>query len=268
MNQPTKRPPGRPKKNPGKSPNLIIGNSKKYIAPENKGLEYELVSPNGAVFMMRKASYSFYDEKTNSVRECRYCERERSIFTEEQSEKSLLSPLVFRHGRLFVPREKPNLHLFLKNHPSNEANGGSLFRAINTEKIASKNLNNEFLLNDAISLLRTKPLDELLSVALSFSIEVDRPVDEIKYDLMQKAKSSPETFIGSFDNPVVAMKARVRKAESYQIVKILPDSIKWFDTNKLIISVPAGQDPVDVFVRYCMTEAAAPLVAEMDRQLG
>ena len=139
---------------------------------------------------------------------------------------------------------------------------------VNTEKIASNSLSDEFLLNDAISLLREKPLDELLSVALAFSIDVDRPVDEIKYDLLQKAKTSPKVFIESFDNPVVAMKSKIKQAVSYQIIKTDSDAIKWFDTNKYIISVPVGQDPVDVFVRYCMTEAAAPVVGEIERQLG
>ena len=105
-------------------------------------------------------------------------------------------------------------------------------------------------------------------MSLAFSIDVDRPVDEIKYDLLQKAKTSPKVFIESFDNPMVAMKSKVKQAISYQILNADTDAIKWFDTNKFIISVPVGQDPVDVFVRYCMTEAAAPLVAEMDRQLG
>ncbi len=117
-------------------------------------------------------------------------------------------------------------------------------------------------------MLRTKELDELLSVALAYGMDIDRPIAEVKHDLLVKAKKSPKEFIESFDNPVVAMKSKVRQAVSYQIIKADNDAVKWFDTNKIIVSVPAGQDPVDVFVRYCMTEAAAPVVAEIERQLG
>ena len=257
--------PGRPKK---AEASMVIKTSKEAKKPLEKGAEYEMCKPNGAVFMMRKASFTFYDEEVNAVRSCRYCEKEPSIFTDEQSDNAILSPLVFVYGKLFVPKEKPNLQEFLNKHSSNEANGGTLFRLVNTEKIASNSLSDEFLLNDAISLLREKPLDELLSVALAFSIDVDRPVDEIKYDLLQKAKTSPKVFIESFDNPVVAMKSKIKQAVSYQIIKTDADAIKWFDTNKYIISVPVGQDPVDVFVRYCMTEAGAPVVGEIERQLG
>ena len=64
------------------------------------------------------------------------------------------------------------------------------------------------------------------------------------------------------------MKAKIMQEVSYQSIKADSGAVKWFDTNKIIIYEPEGQDRVDVFVRYCMTEAAAPLVAEMDRQLG
>ena len=170
-------------------------------------------------------------------------------------------------GRLFVPKEKPNLMKFLSIHPENQANGGKLFQLVDRVQAAALDIDNEFLVNDAINLLRTKELDELLAVALAYGMNVDRPIAEVKHDLLLKAKSNPKVFIESFDNPVVSMKSMVKQAGDYQIIKLDQNGVKWFDTNKLIISVPAGQDPTDVFVRYCMTEAAAPVVAEIERQL-
>jgi len=157
---------------------------------------------------------------------------------------------------------------FLSVHPSNKANGGSLFELIDTVKEVETDMDKEFLINDAINLLRNKDLDELLAVALAYNIDVDRPTSEIKHDLLLKAKKNPKAFIESFDNPVVSMKSMVKQASNYQIINLEDKGVKWFDTNKLIVSVPAGQDPTDVFVRYCMTEAAAPVVAEIERQLG
>jgi ABC-type uncharacterized transport system auxiliary subunit len=86
--------------------------------------------------------------------------------------------------------------------------------------------------------------------------------------LLQIAKSNPKKFIDSFDNPVVSMKAKVKQAKSMQIIKADSDAVRWFDSDKVIISVPVGQDPIDVMVRYCLTEQAAVLVSEIDRQLG
>lgn len=223
---------------------------------------------SGSVFMLMQSGITVYDKDSDRIREIRYCENENSIFKDEQSEASVKSPVVFRMGRLFVPKEQPNLRRFLEVHPGNKSNGGSLFEEVNKEAKAEVKMQDEFLVVDAVSLIRTKELDDLLAVAIAFGMDIDRPVTEIKHDLLLKAKSNPKVFIDSFDNPVVAMKAKVKQAVSMQIIKADADAIRWFDTNKVIVSVPPGQDPVDIMVRYCLTEAAAPLVSEIDRQLA
>lgn len=234
---------------------------------ETKTVEY-IASNAGAVYMLMQSGVTVFDEESKMIREIRYCEREHSIYKDEQSENSVKTPVIFRMGRLFVTPDKPNLLAFLETHPQNKANGGSRFERVDKEKKAEVTLDDEFLVVDAVSLIRTKELDDLLAVALSFGIDVDRPVSEIKHDLLQKAKKSPKVFIQSFDNPVVAMKAMAKQAESFQIISVMPDSVRWHDTNKIIISIPAGQDPIDVFVRYCLTEAASPVVSEIERQLN
>jgi len=64
------------------------------------------------------------------------------------------------------------------------------------------------------------------------------------------------------------MRAKISQASKYQIISVSQDGVRWFDTNKLIVSVPAGKDPMDVMVRYCLTDAATPVVKELERQLG
>ena len=267
MQKTTKRPPGRPAKSATtqssvKSPTTTIKRKEKEVPVEYKALQ------SSAVMMLMQSGITVYDKELDEIREIRYCEREHSIYRNEQSDKSIKSPIIFRSGRLFVPPEKPNLKAYLEVHPGNKDNGGTIFSIVNKEKELSIDIESEFLVNDAITMLRSKPLEDLLSVALGYSIDIDRPVAEIKHDLLRKAKASPKQFIESFDNPVVAMKAKVRQAIAYQVIKADSDAIKWFDTNAHIISVPAGQDPIDIFVRYCMTEKASPLVEEIDKQLS
>jgi len=264
MNQTTKRPPGRPKKVKESAPKKSkIRRNEKL----NETCEYKSIN-GGAVMMLMQSGITVFDEDTQRVREIRYCKNEHSIWKDEQSERSVKSPVIFRMGRLFVNRDQPNLKAYLDLHPENTANGGAMFEIVDNIKKAELDIDKEFLVNDAISMLRTKDLDELLAVALAYGMDIDRPIAEVKHDLLIKAKASPDTFIQSFDNPVVSMKSKIRQAISYQVIKTKNNAVSWFDTNKHIISVPAGQDPVDVFVRYCMTEAAAPVVAEIERQLG
>ena len=220
-----------------------------------------------ATFMLMQSGVTVYDKEKNMVREIRYCERENSIYKDEQAPNSVKTPVIFRMGRLFVPKTKPNLMQFLTVHPANVANGGSMFELVDIKKKREVSLDSEFLVNDAINLLRNKELDELFSVAVAYGMDIDRPVAEIKHDLLIKAKTNPQSFIESFDNPAVAMKTKIRMAQKYNIIKLDSDGVRWFDSNHLIISVPAGKDPLDVFVRYCLTEAAVPVIEEIDRQL-
>ena len=269
MSETTKRPPGRPKK----AAPAAKQQAKRKPVKRNENQKYsgiqEFVAFNaGAVMMLMQSGITIYDEELGKVREIRYCENENSIWRDEQSDRSVKTPIIFNMGRLFVNKSQPNLKEYLRIHPDNKANGGSLFELVDKVKKAEIDVDSEFLINDAISLLRSKDIDQLCSVALAYGMDIDRPAAEIKHDLLIKAKKSPQQFIESFDNPVVSMKSMVRQAINYQLIKADDNAVKWFDTNSLIVSVPAGQDPVDVFVRYCLTDAAAPVVAEIERQLS
>lgn len=229
--------------------------------------EYRLTKRSGATFLMQQKNVMSIDAD-NRLREIRYCPNEPSIYRDEQNDSSVRQAIIFTEGRLFVRPDQPNLAAYLEAHPDNKANGGNRFFLVDERKDSEEKLNKQFLEHDAIGLIRTKELDEILSVALGIGINVDRPVAEIKHDLMVYAKKNPRKFIESFDNPVIEMKSKITQARKYQIIKFKENGVFWTDTGKLIISVPDGKDPLDVFVRYCMTEAAAPLVAEIERQIS
>jgi|TARA_Y100000022_G_scaffold198742_1_gene209658 predicted DNA-binding protein (UPF0251 family) len=242
---------------------------KKKLKREDVKIEArEFESMRGqATYMLMQSGVTVYDEDMDMVREIRYCERENSIYKDEQNPSSVKTPVIFRMGKLFVPKSKPNLMKFMLIHPENNANGGGGFKIIDPVKAKTVNLDTEFLVNDAINTLRSRDLEDLISIAAAYNMNVDRPVAEIKHDLLIKAKADPKGFMDSFDNPSVAMKAKIRTAQKYNVIKVDPDAIRWFDTNRMIVSVPAGMDPIDVFTRYCLTEAAVPVVEEIDRQL-
>ena len=234
----------------------------------NEILEYRTLRKRGAVHLMKQTGVTIHDKDQDKLRAIRYCPAEGSIFVDEQSEFARKEAIVFNDGRLFVRPDQPNLRDYMNAHPGNAANGGSLFKLENKEQKAEVKVDQEFLIADAVSLVRDKDLNDLLGVAVALGMNVDRPVNEIKNDLLVYAKKNPQNFISSFDNPVVEMKAKIRQAAKYQIIKLDRDGVRWFDSNQLIVSVPAGKDPLDVFVRYCLTEAAVPVVEQIEKQLG
>lgn len=274
----TRRAPGRPKKNavqpeaatPKPTPKPTAKKStvvrKKQEPQRHK--EYELIRKGGIVTMLPQKGVTVYDPELDTVREIRYCPNEPSVWSDEQGDKAKKEAVMFRDGKLFVPRDKPNLRVFMEKHPGNAANGGNLYREIDKRKEAEDELNREFLLNDAIGIVREKPIEDLLSVAIYNGINIDASTSDIRYNLLRVAKKNPQDFIESFDSPQVTTRSTVQQAKDYQFIKTTASAVYWFDSNQLIVSVPAGMDPVDVMTRFCLTEKGASTLSALEEKLA
>jgi len=273
MSEQVKRSPGRPKKVVAEAkPEVKTSTPKKTKTIQRKKKArthriYEIKKGGGVVYMLPSKGITIYDEEKGRVREMRYCENEPSIWVDEQSENALRRPVMFRDGRLLVPKERPNLMEFLDKHPQNLANGGNVFGLVDNEINAEKELEKEFAVTEAISMVRDTEIGDLLPVALFFNINVDRPTSEIRFDLLKEAKSNPARFIEAFDNPMVRARSVVKQAADYQIINLKDDGCYWFDSNRLIVAVPAGHTALEVMTRFCMTEKGAAVFATLEESL-
>lgn len=280
MSTQTKRPAGRPKAQPQaeavepavtetvvkEAPAKKKASLKRKVV-ENTNVEFKTTKPSGVVYMLPQKGVTIYDEEKDTVREIRFCPNEPSIFVDEQSDKALKQSVIFREGRLFVRKDQPNLRKFLEMHPGNSENGGKLFEKIDLKKDAEDTLNKEFLLNDAVTMVRDKDIQELLPVALFYGININKPTSEIRYNLLTVAKKNPKEFIDSFDNPRVRARSILKQATEYQMIRMKPDGVYWFDSNGLIVSVPHGQDAMDIAVRFCLTEKGSSVLDTLQEKL-
>jgi len=234
---------------------------RKEVVNENK--EYEIIKGGGVVYMLPQKGVTVYDEVNDTVREIRYCPNEPSIYVDEQSSNAVKQSVAFRMGRLFVPKEKPNLRKFLEVHPQN----GPVFKEINKRRDAERELEKEFVLTDAIARVRDADINDLLPVAIYFGVNINSPVSEIRYNLLTIAKRKTEEFLQSFDSPQVMTRSTIQQAKDYQILNVKKNGVFWFDSNNLIVSVPVGQDPMDVMVRFCLTEKGASVLSNLEERL-
>ena len=272
MSQQTKRAPGRPKKaSPETVAEAPVVKAKK--APilqkkeEARHCVFEIPTGGGVAFLIQQRGITVYDESTDTVRQIRYCPNENSIWADEQSSNAKKEAIVFRDGKLIVPKEKPNLKAFLDAHPQNMANGGKTFRIMDETKKAEDELKKEFSQIDAIAAVRDKDIQELLPVAIYYGLNIDRSTSDIRFDLLKIAKSKPSEFIQAFDSPQVVARSVIRQAADYQIIDLRNDGAYWFDSNGLIVSVPVGQTAIDVMTRFCLTEKGASVLASLEERL-
>jgi len=227
---------------------------------------FEIPSGGGIVCKI-KSETTVYDKASGRVRQIRYCPGEPSIYKDEQSSNSRRSHVVFRDGMLVVPENQPNLAEFMLVHPDNQANGGGLFRLVDNTRNSEQEVENEFLTHDAVALVRTKDSDEILAVAVALGVNIEQKMIEIRRELLREAKANPKAFIEMFDDPRVKTRSAIIQAIDFQILAAKPDGVYWFDSGRLIISVPAGQDPTDIMVRFCLTEKGAIVYEEIVSRL-
>ena len=272
MAQQTRRAPGRPKKTEAAAAPAVEKKGIKrppIIRKEqvNDTVEYEVINGGGIVYMLPQQGTTVHDKETDTVRELRYCPNENSVWADEQGPRAMKKSVIFRDGKIFVDSSKPHLRKFLELHPGNVKNGGTSFKIVDKKVDAQKELDKEFLVTDAVAMVRDTDITDLFAVALYFKVNINAPTSEIRHNLLRIAKSKPKEFIESFDSPTVRTRAVLKQAADYQIIKMDRSACKWFDSNTQIVSVPVGQDPTDVLTRFCLTEKGATVLADIEDRL-
>lgn len=224
--------------------------------------------PKGAGILFRiKSDAIIYDKETGRNRQIRYCPNEPSVYADEQSSNAIRAHVLFEEGILAVPAEQANLQDYLDLHPMNKANGGGTFELINTEAKAEVDLDNEFLLHDAVSLVRNKSIDELMPIAIYLGMDTNQKNAELKRELLMEAKGNPKRFISLFDNPTVQVRSLIKKAVDFQILNSKEDGMYWFDSNRLIVATPVGQDTIKVMTQFCLTEKGGTALESIKAEL-
>lgn len=260
------------KRSPAKKPTAPIAAKKapskrpvKAKAPE--ATVFTITKGGGIYYKIRQKSVLVFDEVEGFNREIRYARGERSIFTDEQSASARRETIVFRDKNLLVNPNQPELLMYLRAHPDNAANGGKVFHEVNNASTAEEDIENEFLIHDAVSLIRSSSAEELMPMVLSYGIDSTMSSMEMKKELLKFAKGNPQNFMELFDSPVVQIKADVLTAIDFAILKSKADGMYWGDTNALICPTPMGQNSVEVFTRFLMTDRGNTVRDELQRQI-
>lgn len=270
----TGRPPkAAPKAAPQAAPVSTVSTSKtkvkrNLVDDAKRDKVYTINKGGGIWYKLKQNNITIFDEETGRVRQLRYSPNEMSVWADEQSENIIREQVVFINKNILVQYTKPNLQKYLDLHPDNIANGGKVFHLVDTEKKATVELDQEFMALDAVGLVRDKSIDELLPVAMYLGIDTNQKNMEIKRELLREAKANPKRFIEMFDNPVVKVKSTIISAVDFQIVRADNDGLKWYDTNRLIVATPAGQDTIDIATRFCLSEKGAMVLEEIETQLS
>lgn len=214
-----------------------------------------------------------YDEETGTERNIRYLEGVTSIYEDEQEhlsdfKKRQRPEIKFINGVLTVQANRTSLIKFLLLSNMNEGNKNpiqgtrKIYRLLDFEAQEEQAIVKAETRMDAMKLAMEAPVENMiphaqyLGVNFKNSYGEDRGDKAIRVDYLEFADKNPETFIKTYNNPLVKIEYAIRKAVSLSLINL--DSVKgqaiWGDTKKFIAQIPDGKEPIKYLSEFALTE--------------
>jgi hypothetical protein len=206
----------------------------------------------------RRSRLLHTDENGNN-RAMRYSKNHKTPFIDEQDDTAIIEPIIFNEGFLSVSKNNKSLQDFLKLHPGNECNGGSVFYEADPEKDAQEKMLQLDLRTDAIIAAKSLDFNTQLSLARVFLPgNIDKmSTAEIKYDLIRFAEDNPEEFMSAIGDTNIDINNLAARAIKDQLVTFRGGKDLFYniaDNKRKIATVPFGTEPVDALASFLGTE--------------
>ena len=220
-----------------------------------------------------------YDPETNTNRLIRYVAGESSIYADEQTTKNpVLQDIVFQGGILSVRPESASLIKYLEHCNYNQTNPNrredkkNLFYKVDLEVNAEQKVADEETAVHATYAASTMDAQKLVGYARALGINIDRSMYEIKWDMMNFAKSDPVAFLEGMEDPRTERVQVIMDAEQANILTFSGNrnEVCWVlgNTRPTIIHVPVGADKRDYFVEWTFENEGEVVYQELLRKLG
>lgn len=215
----------------------------------------------------RRKPLLYFDGTSN--RPLRYASNQRSPFEDEQDKNSIIEPVVFEDGMLFVPKSNPVLQEFLSYHPGN----GGIFEEIDEEKDATQDV--EILDAQLEAQLAARDLDiEMMETIgrIALSLNVDRlSTSELKRDIRLYAKNNPNDFLNTLNDPLLKLQSLASKSLAQGLLSIKNKGKDIYfnlpSNKKKLISIPFGDSPIYTLATFFQTNDGVELMAMLEKKL-
>jgi len=217
---------------------------------------------------IRSANLYWFDEKLGYEREIKYCENQRTPFTDEMKGDQRLSHIVFRSGQLFVPKNKVTLQKFLSlYHPHRN----KVYEEQNLEKKADNQL--DWLEFEIAALNAAQSLDIDMMEAV-MRVEIGSNVtkmssSELKRDLLLFAKREPQLFLELVTDENIQLRNFAVKACEVGLVDLSQDqrTFSWKSTGRKLMTVPFDENPYSALAAWFKTDEGVEVFSQIEKRL-
>jgi len=223
-----------------------------------------------------------FDEETGTERNIRYLEGVSTIYEDEQEhlsdfKKRQRPEIKFINGVLNVASNRTSLIKFLLMSNMNEGNKNRIqgtrrvYRLLDFEAQEQTAINKAETRMEAMKMAMDAPIETMiphaqyLGVNFKNSFGDDRGDKAIRVDYLDFADKNPDTFIKTYNNPLVKVEYAIRKAISLGLINL--DSVKgqaiWGDTKKFIAQIPDRKDATKFLSEFSLTEAGKDFYSQL-----
>lgn len=207
-----------------------------------------------------------YKEKGKAPRSIRYCTNQDSYFTDEQEGDVILGRVVFIDGKLVVKEDNPLLQELLSiHHPHKDI----FYEEFDPVEQAKSEVDSIKLAHEANSIILNGKAQDIRTLASALlNRSKDKSIDELKHDLLVRAKDNPETIINLSNDDDLKYLALAKDAIEVGILEVSKDKTKVVQGKSVIVNVPFNQEPHRVLASFLKTKDGDPIKAYIEENLN
>ena len=229
---------------------------------------YQLsINESPIAFMVKTRGILWFDEEKGYEREIKYCENQKTVFVDEMKGPERLSRIVFRDGKLFVPKEKQTLQRFLAIHPDMDKK----FYEYNPVKEAEDDLGVLEYEIQALTMAQGIDIDHAEAILRTeLGNKVSRMTSkELKRDLLLFARNNPELFLELANDENINIRNVGIKAVENGIIALSSDqrTFKWASNDRKLITVPFDENPYSALAAYFKTDEGIEVYQTVEKKL-
>jgi len=217
----------------------------------------------------QRASLLWFDEERGEQRELRYATNQNSPFIDEQKGEATLGRIVFRNGKLLVPKESQNLQKLMSlYHPALNAR----YYEFSKVAVAEDQLLDLELEVDAMIAARNMDIDQMeaiLRVELGSEVS-NMTTKEVKKDLLLFAKHNPGLLLDLANDENVMLRNFAVKATEEGHIVLSQDqrTFTWATNNKKLMTVPFDEHPYSAMAAFFKTDEGMEIYKSLEKKFS
>jgi len=221
------------------------------------------------VYMLKSKGIYWFDEEKGYEREIKYSINQKTVFVDEFKGNARLGHIVFRDGKLFVPREKVILQKILSlYHPDK----GGTYEEYNPVAEAESDIDYLELeikaLNQA-SQIEVDHAEAILRAELGNKVST-MTSKELKRDLLLFARRNPILFLELAQDENINIRNVGIRAVERGFIKLSNDqrTFMWASNDKKLITVPFDENPYSALAAYFKTDEGIEVYQTIEKRLA